>query len=212
MPNLLATGDQGPEQTPLARIVFHAELRLRESRDLGPNPTRGSAASGQTAGVAAVRTTEDKWEEKASSDDYEERLAFEIEQAAAAFFGPRVRAAVAIAPDNSIEIAILLTALGALSLYRRHIENIEWFVSHVQGIIKRVLPRPPDPQYRVRVTTGEISVPELPLEAVPQGERTVVPQPRGQTETANRLDLLIAVEIAVLVALAIALLAIYAAR
>jgi hypothetical protein len=96
VPNLLLSDDFGPEQTPLARIVFRSELRLREI-----------VRALETLALWSTKTMvwqERSWEAKAT-DQAEDELKLRAEYSAAAFFGPGVRADVVLAPDNSIEIA-----------------------------------------------------------------------------------------------------------
>jgi hypothetical protein len=157
----------------------------------------------------------ENWEIDAMGYESEQELSLRIEDATYAFFGPRVRSDVTIAPGGSIEISLLIIALGAINTYRHHVDNIEWFASHVKSIIKRFLPRPPR-GYRVLVAEQQISVPTLPepqpTAPAPGPASSSTPPPQARADQAQRFLMILAAEMAILVGLAIALLAIYAIR
>jgi hypothetical protein len=129
---------------PFARLVYRAELRFRESAETTNEPAD-----------RPVEARRRKWDEQGLRK--EDELAERVEEAALSFFGPGVRAETRVAPGESLEISILLMALGAVAAYRTHIENLAWFADHVRGIIKRVFP-PLVPSERVLVTEEDILV------------------------------------------------------
>ena len=221
MPELLTSGG-GPaaEQTPLARILFRADLRpdrefrpeeveVRASTASEGAGTAGYATSG--TGPARLTPTEaSRWENAAvaGSGALEERIA----DAAFAFFGPGVRVHVSIGRGGSVEISLLLVAVGALRLYRSHIENIQWFAGHVRSIIRRMLP-PPRPGQTVVVEAESIVVPELPGDAGASAPAAVSPAAASGAAPGRLQRLLPAVAVAegaILVGLLAALLSLYA--
>jgi hypothetical protein len=155
MPELLGSVAGAEEPQPLAHLVYVAELRLRKER-----PTRGAVADEPDSGVPAQART--SWEENSLSAEGE--LADRVYDAAVAFFGPRVRVDTTIAPGQSLEVGIVLVALGAIGQYRAHIENVAWFANHVKTIIRRVLSVYSAPNQRVVVRDVQLSVTDAPPE------------------------------------------------
>jgi hypothetical protein len=78
----------------------------------------------------------------------ESELIRAIQASASEFYGPEFTAEVTIT-RGSVEIMVLLLALAT---YRKHVENIQWFASHVRGVIKRILGGANLPAYSLDVS------------------------------------------------------------
>jgi hypothetical protein len=218
VPELVTSGGESTaEQTPLARMLFHAELRpdpqlRQEEADVQASTSAGGsgtmAAATETRSARVTPGDSNRWESAAvaASPALEERLA----DAAFAFFGPGVRIHVNVARGGSVEISLLLVALGALRLYRSHIENIQWFAGHARSIIRRLL-LPPRPGQVVHVGVDSIVVPELPVDATADpSAATPHTAAAGPGPLQRLLPALAVAEGAILVGLLAALLSLYA--
>ena len=99
------------ERLPVAHLLFRADLR----------EARQSAGANESAGDVAAKAVSrrQQWENAGLANEAE--LDERIEEAALAFFGPGVRAETTVYRGDSLEISILLVALGAVGTYRSHV-------------------------------------------------------------------------------------------
>jgi hypothetical protein len=128
--------------------------------------------------------------------------------AALSYFGPGVVADTTVARRESLEISILFIALGAISAYRRHLDDIQWFAAHLRNIVRRVLPPAPSGS-RVEVEEVGTTVASVPRDAA---EPTVSPliATLNSNDRLSRVQFpalpILAIEAAVLVGLLAAIL------